>query len=78
MSKVERNQINIEKCVCADCSSYNECAKNNNKKLFCANDPSNISCDFEPNGCICGGCIVHDEYNLDSGYYCINGPSKQA
>ena len=73
MPKVIKNEVNIKKCICHNCPSYNECAKGKKEKLYCAEEIGKSVCAYNMNGCICGGCPVHMENNLKAGYYCIHG-----
>lgn len=70
MVKIENNKENLMKCICANCPSYNGCMKGEMQGLFCARERT--SCGFVKKGCICGGCILTEEYQLDKGYYCNN------
>lgn len=78
MPKVEKNEANMHKCFCPNCPSYNECAKEKTERLYCAGEIGKSSCKYKMNGCICGGCPVHRENNLQAGYYCINGSADEA
>lgn len=69
--KILKNSKNLAACVCANCPSYNDCAKEKNELLFCSPEVGPGVCEYKMNGCICGPCPIHREYNLDSGYYCI-------
>ena len=77
MSKVEKTEPNKKKCFCSNCPSYNECTKKNEETLYCAGDVGKSVCKINMNGCLCGGCPVHRENNLKSGYYCMNGSADQ-
>lgn len=76
MSKVEKNEANLDKCACPNCPSHNECAKEKMEKLYCSEEVGKSTCPFEMKGCLCGPCPVHTENDLKSGYYCINGTSS--
>ena len=69
--KPANNQDNLDKCVCPNCPSYNECMTEKMEKLFCA--IGQAVCAFEKRGCICGTCPVKIENQLSSGYYCEKG-----
>jgi len=45
--------------------------KRDDESLYCARAIS--GCDIMANGCICGTCLVYDENQLESGYFCVNG-----
>ncbi|MEK6885923.1 MAG: DUF2769 domain-containing protein [Nanoarchaeota archaeon] len=65
----EKNLKALEKkCMCKDCPSFLECKE---KTAFCLFGKS--KCIKKMNGCICGGCPVHAELSLKSGYYCLKG-----
>lgn len=78
MQKIEKNEVNLRKCVCENCPSFNECAEGRQEKLFCAEESGKSECKFSMNVCICGSCPVHKEHHLKSGYYCINGFAETA
>lgn len=71
MIKIENNKENLMKCICGNCPSYNECMKGGMQGLFCGRESSD--CGFEKKGCICGGCLLTEEYKLSGGYYCKGG-----
>ena len=77
MSKVEKNEDNLNKCSCPSCPSYNECTKGKAERLYCAGEVGKSSCEIKMNGCICGGCPVHMENDLKDFYYCINGSADE-
>lgn len=77
MPKVEKNEANLSKCFCPNCPSYNECAKGKTERLYCAGEIGKSSCEYKMNGCLCGGCPVHAENNLQAGYYCIHGSADE-
>ena len=74
MTKVNDTQENLQKCICGQCPSYNECMKGKSEGLYCARGKS--SCEFEKKGCICGACPVTSEFNLDKLYYCEIGKAE--
>jgi len=76
MPQVKKTSANIKKCICPACPSYNKCAGGNKEALYCAKEIGKSSCEYKMNGCICGGCPVHTENKLNSGYYCINGATN--
>jgi hypothetical protein len=77
MSKVEKNEVNTKKCVCPMCPSFNECAKEKNERLYCSEVVGKSGCEYQMSGCICGGCPVHIEFGLKSGYYCMHGSAEE-
>lgn len=77
MPKVEKNEINLKKCFCPNCPSYNECAQEKTEKLYCAKEIGKSTCAYKTNGCICSGCPVHMKNDLKAGYYCINGSADE-
>lgn len=77
MPKVENNEANVNKCACAGCPSYNECARGKNELLYCAGKIGKSACEYKMSGCVCGVCPVHIENKLKSGYYCIKGSADE-
>ena len=76
MSAVEKNEDNLGQCACPHCPSYNDCAKEKHELLYCAEAIGKSICAYQMSGCVCGGCPVHQENKLKSGYYCIHGASN--
>jgi len=85
--EVPNTKENIEKCICKDCPTYNECMSNGKEALYCSIGGSN--CKTEKLECICEQCHINEEYNLTANldlmekmilhlnnHYCINGPAK--
>ena len=77
MAKLPDTPKNRASCFCANCPSYNDCAKQKKELLFCADEVGKSGCDFPMNGCMCGACPIHEQYKLRSGYYCIHGSATQ-
>lgn len=77
MTKVIKNQENLNKCICGKCPSYNKCATEKKELLFCADLLKARLCTYQKNGCICGDCLVHSENKLNTGYYCIFGSADE-
>lgn len=73
MGKILKNEDNLNKCVCINCPSYNECMKEGEELLYCSKEVGKSTCEFEKKGCICGTCPVQIENGLTSGYYCSTG-----
>lgn len=65
-----------KKCVCASCSSYNECAARKRELLFCLLGNSR-DCNLDELGCICPNCPVTAELDLKNTYYCTQGSEKE-
>ncbi|UCG37560.1 MAG: DUF2769 domain-containing protein [Candidatus Bathyarchaeota archaeon] len=63
-------------CICRDCPSYNECAKESNELLYCAIGKS-PKCITGEVGCICPGCPVTEQMGLKSEYFCTRGSEKE-
>ena len=78
MPKVEKNEDNMNKCFCPNCPSYNECAQDKIETLYCAGEVGKSTCQYKMDGCTCGGCPVHQENDLKSGYYCLYGSADEA
>ena len=74
MLKVPDTQEYLQKCICGDCPSYNQCMKDVPEALYCARGKS--TCDFEKIGCMCPVCPLTSEFNLDKLYYCEMGASE--
>ena len=77
MAKVIKDEANLNKCVCPNCPSYNNCAREKNEKLYCAAEVGRSTCKYKMNGCICGSCAVHMANKLAKGYYCLNGSAEE-
>jgi len=74
MPKVPDTQENLQKCICGECPSYNQCMKDKMEGLYCAKGKS--ACEFEKIGCLCVACPLTSEFNLDKLYYCEIGVSE--
>jgi hypothetical protein len=77
MNRVDKNESNSKRCQCPNCPSYNDCAQEKEEFVFCTGEVGKSSCAFPMHGCICGGCAVHEQYNLKESYYCINGSADE-
>lgn len=53
-------------CICAECPSFVDCEE---PIAYCVVGVS--KCIKTEQGCICPGCPVYEELQLDSYYYCI-------
>ena len=74
--KIKTIEEKKKMCICAQCPSYNECAKVKNELLFCMIGKSQ-ECIKEENGCICPTCPVTAAMGLKHGYYCTKGSEKE-
>jgi hypothetical protein len=61
-----------EECICPDCPTYNDCAREAREGLFCAHGSSFI-CITQENACICMQCPVWKEYGQARQYFCNRG-----
>lgn len=68
---LKKNKTNLEACICRSCPSYNDCSTEKKELLFCSPEVSRSSCNYRMDGCACGNCTLHLEYDLKSGYYCL-------
>jgi Protein of unknown function (DUF2769) len=59
-------------CICPDCPTYNDCAKEAQELLYCVYG-SSFHCIYEDNGCICPTCPVTDDLGLLNDDFCIKG-----
>ncbi|KPJ89471.1 MAG: hypothetical protein AMS17_01770 [Spirochaetes bacterium DG_61] len=77
---------NMDKCICKDCPTYNQCMRDSTEGLFCAKGKSD--CDVEDDDCVCEQCPVDKEYKLTvvldlmekkilkmNQFYCMKGPA---
>lgn len=75
LSPMERSN-NIKKetaaCICPDCPTYNDCAKNAQELLFCAHGGSFV-CIAREADCLCPGCPVTSDFGLTHDYFCTRG-----
>ena len=65
MGKVPDNNENAPRCMCKMCPSFAA-----NPDFYCARGKA---AKVDRKGCLCGGCPVHAQYVLNSGYYCASG-----
>jgi hypothetical protein len=63
-------------CICPDCPSFNECARDEKEILYCIYGRS-FTCVTEDLGCICPGCPLITDLGLVNLTFCLHG-SKQA
>jgi len=59
-------------CICGDCPSYTDCAREKEELLYCALTRSE-ECISEEVDCICPSCPVVNALGLSSVYYCTRG-----
>jgi hypothetical protein len=59
---VPDTQENLEKCICKDCPTYNQCMKEKGGGLFCAR--GRTDCEIEEDECDCVQCPVDKEFML--------------
>ncbi|TSA44944.1 DUF2769 domain-containing protein [bacterium] len=73
MPKVPSTKENENKCFCLRCPTYlqADCPKEKQEILYCATGKT--TCALAEKGCLCGACPVHEEYDLDGGYFCFKG-----
>ena len=77
MPEIIKNEVNFSQCVCLNCPSYNECARDKSEKLYCATEVGASDCKYHKNGCICASCPVHKNNSLNNGYYCLAGSASK-
>jgi hypothetical protein len=70
----EKKRRVLEMCICPKCPSWVECGE---KGGFCFPDIGKSSCITDEKGCICPGCPVVDEMELEHDYYCTRGSEKE-
>ena len=71
---VEASTENRVRCLCPHCPTYDECMTLEEELLFCGS--SVTMCEGgERQGCLCGRCSVHADYDLAGTYYCFEGPA---
>ena len=59
-------------CVCDDCPTYTECARQIGECLFCLEGKS-PSCIMTSVDCICPSCPMTRAYGLSHNYFCTRG-----
>jgi hypothetical protein len=57
-------------CICADCPTYNACAKDAKELLYCIYGRS-FHCVTDDLGCICPGCPVVEKIGLVNLTFCL-------
>ncbi len=63
-------------CTCAECPTYNECARENEELLYCALGKSQ-NCITEESGCICPSCPLTEQMGLNHQFFCTRGSEKE-
>ncbi|MFA6228467.1 MAG: DUF2769 domain-containing protein [Patescibacteria group bacterium] len=71
---IQKTEANSGRCVCGQCPSYSDCLRDRAEGLFCASGKA--TCEIKKSGCLCGGCPIATEYNLNGGYWCIEGVAE--
>jgi len=62
-------------CICPDCPTYNECARDGKEFLYCIYGRS-FSCVTEDLGCICPGCPLIMDLGLLNLTFCLLGSEQ--
>lgn len=86
MSRVDVNETNLKHCRCPVCpvQKNSECVQEklkqtsspdrlNGAMLYCSIGKSQCHDLDGSEGCLCPTCLVWEQYNLDSMYYCLRG-----
>jgi hypothetical protein len=60
-----------QKCICARCPTYNDCARKGEELLYCLDGKT--ACKLERYGCICGTCPVEKLEGFTGVYFCVAG-----
>lgn len=61
------------KCICPDCPTFNDCAKQKGELFFCSIYSARSGCITKEKWCICETCPVTELEGLTKTYYCIKG-----
>ena len=80
MSEEDRNAAIEEfkkSCVCPDCPTYTDCARENMEALYCV--LGKTSCETQNKGCLCPACPLAQslEVGVERNTYCINGSEME-
>jgi len=62
-------------CICPDCPTYNDCARDGKELLYCIYGKS-FSCVTEDLGCICPGCPLITDLDLQNLTFCLLGSEQ--
>lgn len=92
MSNVGKTKENLKKCICTQCPSFVNAAKQNplmNKTETLPDDLNKLEhmeymyCAFdkskiikERKGCVCFNCRIFKDAKLANGYFCVNSGIK--
>ena len=79
MTEEERKKLikeNKKLCICPNCPTYNECAKEKDELFYCVLGKSQ-TCIIKETGCICPACPVTETLGLTKDYFCIKGTESQ-
>ena len=79
MAEEERKKAikeNKKACICPDCPTYNECAKENGELFYCVAGKSR-TCIIKESGCICPACPMTETLGLTKDYFCVKGTERQ-
>ena len=79
MTEEERKKAikaNKKHCICPDCPTYNECAKEKGELFYCALGKSQ-ACITKESGCICPACPITETMGLTKDYFCVRGTESQ-
>ncbi|WP_440951433.1 DUF2769 domain-containing protein [Methanosphaerula subterraneus] len=63
-------------CICPDCPTYNDCARNGTELLYCIEGRSS-TCITENLGCICPVCPLTSELGLLNLTFCLLGSEQE-
>jgi hypothetical protein len=63
-------------CICPECPTYNECAKEKNQLYYCGIGES-PTCIIKEQGCICPACTVTEKMGYTNQFFCTRGTEKE-
>jgi hypothetical protein len=69
-------EANKKLCICPECPTYNDCAKEQDELLFCILGKSE-TCITKESGCICPACPITEKLGLTKQYYCTKGTEQE-
>ena len=79
MTEEERKKAikaNKKHCICHDCPTYNECAKEKGELFYYALGKSQ-ACITKESGCICPACPITETMGLTKDYFCVRETESQ-
>jgi hypothetical protein len=77
MSQVQNNEKNLRHCRCPSCPVLIKSTCDKTKVLYCSTGKAACN-DLDGNqACMCPTCLVWEENNLQSMYYCIKGSAQE-